>query len=321
MKSNKTFLLTEAVLGILVILAAVFMVLGENAGDSSKIAVIIEDSEDSQWSSFRYGLRMAAEDLGVELSVASTVGELTLEEAGKLIEQEIAAGADGIILQPLPGSTVKEMISRADHQVPVMLVESTETAEPADSDFPVTRPDNYALGQALAEEILADCGENIQGKALGIVSADPGSEAAASREQGFRERMKGTGARVSWSLTDLFREENALSHMAKADFIVALDDASFTLAGEYSAGNDLHGAIVYGIGNSTEAAYYLDTGAAECLIVPDFFNLGYKSLQELTKELRHFLGKMENQTISYTVIRKDTLFSKKNQELLLTMNQ
>ena len=31
-------------------------------------------------------------------------------------------------------------------------------------------------------------------------------------------------------------------------------------------------------GNSTEAVYYLDTGIAGCLVVPDEFNVGYQSL-------------------------------------------
>ena len=63
--------------------------------------------------------------------------------------------------------------------------------------------------------------------------------------------------------------------------MAALDDNSLTAAGECSASNNLHGAVVYGIGNSTEAVYYLDTGSVECLVVPDEFNVGYQSLTEM----------------------------------------
>ena len=57
------------------------------------------------------------------------------------------------------------------------------------------------------------------------------------------------------------------------DFVIALDDNSLTAAGECAAANNLHGAIIYGIGNSTEAVYFLDTGAVECLVVPDMWDI------------------------------------------------
>ncbi len=105
------------------------------------------------------------------------------------------------------------------------------------------------------------------------------------------------------------------------DFVIALDDNSFTMAGEYAAANDLHGALVYGIGNSTEAVYYLDTGIAGCLVVPDEFNVGYQSLTEAAEILTHYFHKMHDRTVSYTVLRRDTLFSKENQEIIFTMSQ
>ena len=105
------------------------------------------------------------------------------------------------------------------------------------------------------------------------------------------------------------------------DFVIALDDGSTTAAGEYSASNDLHGAIVYGIGNSTEAVYYLDTGRTQCLVVPDEFNVGYQGLDEISRKLGHSFRKMKNRQTIYTVIQRDTLFTKENQELLFTMSQ
>ena len=105
------------------------------------------------------------------------------------------------------------------------------------------------------------------------------------------------------------------------DFIIALDDDSLTAAGEGAAANNLHGAIVYGIGNSTEAVYYLDTGAVECLVVPDMFHVGYESLTELMNKLEKAFYEYENQEISYTIMRKENMFSKENQEVIFTMSQ
>ena len=79
--------------------------------------------------------------------------------------------------------------------------------------------------------------------------------------------------------------------------------------------------MVYGIGHSTEAVYYVDIGLAECLIVPDEFQVGYQTMTELVKKIRQPFYAMENKEVSYTVLRKDNLFTKDNQEILFTMNQ
>lgn len=321
--SKKVFILTEAVLGVLAVLLAALMLLEENEGELYKVSVIIDNSEDNQWTAFRYGLRMAATDQQLEMSVVSTEGGLTLEEQQSLIRQEIDNGADGIIVQPVSGQESEDMLKKTAKKVPIMLVETSAVQEKEDSALQVTSPDNQAMGEALAKELLKDCDDNnIGGKSLGILSGPSQSQALLDREKGFRDTMKGTGARVSWSVSAAFgEEEDPLEDLPKVDFVIALDDESLTAAGEYSAANDLHGAIVYGIGNSTEAAYYLDTGEVECIVVPDEFNVGYQSLQTISEKLKHFFGKLEDRSVSHTVIRRDTLFTKENQEILFTMSQ
>ena len=164
------------------------------------------------------------------------------------------------------------------------------------------------MGKALAEEILADYNGNVKGKTLGIVITSADSEAAINRTKGVQDALKDT-------------EENSLKIKPKVDLVAALDDTSLTTAGEYAAENNLHGALVYGIGNSTEAVYYLDTGIVESLVVPDEFNVGYQSLTEVAKNLNHFFHKMKNQTLSYTILHREELFTKENQEILFTMCQ
>ena len=90
--SKKVFILTESVLGILVIILAVVMLMGRNGKELHKVSVIVENSDDNQWAAFRYGLRMAAEDQEMEMSVVSTEGTMTLEEQQALAQQEIDNG-------------------------------------------------------------------------------------------------------------------------------------------------------------------------------------------------------------------------------------
>ena len=319
--SKKMFILIEALLAVMVIAVAIIMVREKNGKEQDRISVILQDSEDNQWAAFQYGLKMAAQDLGIRMFVVSTGGALTVEEEKSLIEREIDNGAAAVIVQPVPGS--EEMLKKMANRIPVLLTERAGAEGGSGERLPVVGPDHYAMGAALAEELLKDYSGNLSGKTLGIFSVTGDSQASLERRRGFMEAVGKTQAGISWSVSAPFSQEGEalLDEQTAVDLVIALDDNSFTMAGEHAAANNLHGALVYGIGNSTEAVYYLDTGIAGCLVVPDEFNVGYQSLAEAAEGLNRFFYKMQDRTVSYTVLRRDTLFSKENQEIIFTMSQ
>ena len=314
------FIFIEAVLGVMVLLLAFLMLREKNVDRSYQISVIVENADDKQWSAFKYGLKMAAEDKGAEMVMVSTGAALSQEEEKKLIEEEIKNGADGVIIQPVSGEDTQQILKKFSNKAEIMLIDDTLSDT---EEFPVIQPDAYAMGKALAEELLKDYGGNLEGKTLGILTREEGLKSSAEKEKGFTETLKDTGAKLIWSDTKKPEIEGNTFWESKpeVDFIIALDDDSLTAAGEGAAANNLHGAIVYGIGNSTEAVYYLDTGAVECLVVPDMFHVGYESLTELVNKLEKGFYEDENPQISYTVMRKENLFSKENQEVIFTMSQ
>lgn len=323
MKNNRIFILIESILAVLAIIFVAVMLHGNNKKALDKVAVVIQNSDDTQWAAFKYGLKMAAKDNKVEMFIVDTEGVMTAKNQKSLIEQEIDNGADAVIVQPVPGDDTQAMLKKIESHVPVMLADSTASRSKAKSELSTTEPNSYVMGKVLAKELLKDYSGNLTGKTLGIVSETEDSEASANRRKGFEDGVKNKGAAVVWSVTGSFGsdKDNSLGALPKADLVIALDDSSLTSAGECSATNDLHGAVVYGIGHSTEAIYYLDTDVVECLVVPDEFSAGYQSLTETAKCLQHHFRRTENKSVSYKVIRREELYSKENQELLFTMNQ
>lgn len=306
------FIFIEAVLGTMVLFLAFLMLREKNVDKSYQISVIVENADDTQWSAFKYGLKMAAEDKGAEMVMVSTGASLSQEEEKKLIEEEIKNGADGVIVQPVSGEDTQQMLKKVGNKAEIMLVDDILSGI---EKFPVIQPDAYAIGKTLVEELLKDYGGNLEGKTLGILNGKEGLKSSAEKEKGFIEALQGTGAEIVWSDTQI------TENMPDVDFVIALDDNSLRAAGEMAAANNLHGAIVYGIGNSTQSAYYLDMGIAECLVIPDTFNVGYQSLTELVNKLEKAFYEYENQEIPYTVMRKENMFSKENQEVIFTMSQ
>ena len=306
------FIFIEAVLGTMVLFLAFLMLREKNVDKSYQISVIVQNADDTQWSAFKYGLKMAAEDKGAEMVMVSTGASLSQEEEKKLIEEEIKSGADGVIVQPVSGEDTQQMLKKVGNKAEIMLVDDILSGI---EKFPVIQPDAYAIGKTLVEELLKDYGGNLEGKTLGILNGKEGLKSSAEKEKGFIEALQGTGAEIVWSDTQI------TENMPDVDFVIALDDNSLRAAGEMAAANNLHGAIVYGIGNSTQSVYYLDMGIAECLVIPDTFNVGYQSLTELVNKLEKAFYEYENQEISYTVMRKENMFSKENQEVIFTMSQ
>lgn len=316
MKSGKkSFILIEAVLVFLVIILFAVMVRGRNDRDFDKISVIIENPDDNQWSALKYGMKMAAKDQGKEVFFASTSGNFTAGKLKNTIENEVNKGADAIIVQPVSSSELEKFLRKLEKKLPVMLVENNMDGNKDNLVFSVTQTDNYAMGYALAEEILKDYGGNIKEKTFGLVSKSEYSEAVRNRELGFKDGLKGKGAKISWSVQDF------MSDQPKVNIVVAFDDDSLITISEYGSQNNLHGAFLYGIGHSTEAIYYLDRGILECLLVPDEFSIGYQSITEISNALKHYFYKKQTKRLSYDIIRKEELFSKKNQEILFTMSQ
>lgn len=320
--SKRVFVLTEVALGIMVVIMTFIMIQGRNTKDTDKVSVIIPNSDGNERSAFRYGLKMAAQDQNIEIIVAST-GELGMEEEEEAMERELENGAQALIVQPASGRRTGEMLKRYEKRVPVMLVGGKETEDRKALEIPFTEPDNYGMGEALAQELLKDYNGNIKGKKIGVVSETGDYGAAADRQAGLEGAIAGTGAKILWSVSEPYAkgEGEVLKSQRAADIIIAFDDSSLISAGECALANDLHGALVYGIGNSTEAAYYLDVGAVQCLAVPDEFSAGYQSLTEIAKKLRHRSYELKSQKVPYTVIRREALFSEENQKILFTMSQ
>lgn len=320
MNNKKGFVLTEVILMIMVIGLALMMISGQNKKALDKVSVILENAGDSQWSALKYGLKMAAEEQGIELAVLDVEEGLDAEAQKKVLEREIEDGADALIVQPVLDKKDQEVLKKIEKGVPVMLVGYEAEKGETRYDLPVIKEDNYEMGQALAEEMLKDFEGNIEEKKIGLLLASTDSNMLSSRECGFKDALEDKNANIlELSLDSLLdREENTES---KVDIVIALDDSNLTAIGEYLASSQPHGELLYGIGQSTEAIYYLDKGIAECVVVPDEFNVGYQSLSEVARKLDHYFENMKKQTVSYSVIRKETLFSKENQELLLTMSQ
>lgn len=318
MKKNKYFIFLEGLLAILAVIVGVLIINSYDDSAVSKIAVILPDSDSNRWTSLKYGLTMAAKDQQVELAIVNTDESVSAKEQAQLMEQEIARGAKGVILEPV--SEMKtETLAKIEQQVPLLLVGSGMD-EKQMSEWSSVLPDNYGLGKALGEELLKDYGGNLKGKTIGILRKNMKTQAAQERLRGFEAAVKSAKGSILWQVTlnekASIESVDWLDSLASVNLVVALDDESVA-----AIMDKMKMSVIYGIGHSTESMHALDTGNVEALVVPDLFQMGYQSVTNLTGELTHFFASTKQENIDYQVIRQEDLFSKENQELLFTMSQ
>lgn len=313
-KSNKIFIVIEILLGIVGVILA-FLMLNSSPSSLGKVAVVIPDSDASQWTALKQGLKAGAKDHHLDLLISDTPENLTGEKQLEIIQQEIKNGAKRIICQSLVDLDEKKL-AEVTSDVPVLFINNAtkETAK-------VLTPDFYSMGQALGNELIQDYEGHLTGKTIGLLGKNktPSIEKAM---EGFKETIASYGGEISWEIpSNIDESESMFLNLSKVNFMIAFDDASSVFLGNASLNNNLKGALAYGIGHSTEAMYLLDHEGLRSLVIPDEFNLGYKSVVNMEKSLSHPFGEKEKVTISFSVLKKDELYLKENQDLLFMMNQ
>lgn len=285
--------------------------------------VIMENSEESNRNAFRYGLKMAAQDSNLDVVIVSAGDLETPEDELTLISREIENGADGLIIEPVSGKDVSSSIKDIAGDIPVLLVNNAMTIDDK-SVIPVIKVDNYQIGYDLGKVIVNDFGDKIENMTFGVLSNKKDIESIYNREVGLKEALGEFSEKIVWSISEdvlSVNDTSALNSLPKVDVVIGLDDKSATLAGECVSTKSLHGAVVYGIGNSTEAIYYLENRDIECLLVPDDFKIGYQSFLGIAGKLSVLGEDKTDSNISYIELRREDVFSEENQRLLYTMSQ
>ena len=323
MKSGrKTFIRTEFFLGILVLISIGFIIYNRTLDRTERIAVIVPDIDGGQRSAFQYGLKAAAQEFDVNIVLINKENLETMDDEVEAVAKEIEKGVDGIILQPITNSGEESRIKQVIGKVPIMIVGDSFVKD-GSSIFQTIEPDHYQMGVDLAKKLLEDHNGNLSGKTIGIYSQKSDSTAICKREEGVIDTLKESGAEILWSVSkeDASKEVVNLQTQRKVNIVITLDNDSLVEAGESAVQNDLYGALIYGIGNSAEAIYYLDSRWVECVIVPDEFDAGNQSVAELVRRLRKRYYTMQNHEVAYTVLTRENLFLKENQNLLFTISQ
>lgn len=324
-RSNLYFALLLLSLVVAVIWSALTMLSRGREKDPYTISVIVSDSNDERWVSMRDGLAQAAKNNNVVINYVSTSAFASIADEMTVINRELEKGTDGMIIQMVDSAVDADTMSNIASRTALMLLETDVNPEEL---YAVTGPDNYEIGAALAEVIKNDYSTSIEGKRIGIMVGEQRMLSMQKRLEGVKKGFEESDVTIAWEITGSTegtkKRLDTFQTIDEVDILISLGNAETELAVDYLTEQSIGkraGWHLYGVGNSEKAVYYLDKGVIEYLVVPNEFNMGYKSVEALVKQLDFRVPEVESQKTDYLAVNRSSLYDEENQKILFPIVQ
>ena len=323
MKKNSLFPALVLLLLTMIGVVTAFMIRESGStAEPRQIHVIIDNSNDNRWVQFIAGMKQAAEDQEVNLTIVPTGHMETLSEEEAIAERAIADGSDGLIIQLCSSIDAATMLEKLSARTSIELVDEG-AYEVMSNVAGIVSTDHEALGRAIAAEAAACADKPLDQCRIGVIRGSSALSSAEQRMTGFMQELEKRGGKCAWVLepgADSKNIRDLLSQEETPDILAALDNTGLEAAGDYAASLQEDMAVV-GTGTSTKAIYYLDSGIVRSLVVPEDYMMGYQSVSDLADYIHRNSFLPQVRTIGFRTVYKDTLFSEENQEILFPMQR
>ena len=250
------------------------------------ISVIVNNSSSDRWNAFKEGMNQGAYDNGIYLNVVSTPEFANLEEECFIIRRELENDVDGVIVEMFESEDTEGAFADALSETPAVMIDNMSTPFCL---YSVVSPDNKKMGEALAQALIQEEKEHLEGLKIGIFCGNQKKSSLQQRLEGFEKTLDGTGVQVLWKIT---RQEHGNSQILEenmgeypVDVLVAMDNDETERAVDFLLESPEISSRLYGEGRSEKNVYYLDKGVIQALIVPNEYYMGYKGVDILLQEL------------------------------------
>lgn len=318
MNKNKiAFLITE----ILLCVMAIFFIVKIFDGNTSEknVAVIIPNSGDDSWNSLIKGLKDSAKVNDVHLIICNTDDINDVEDEIELINEQKENNLSGLIICPAPGSDTGAKLRAACDNIPFILVKEDVfvSGNGGKSDYTVIKPNHYDIGYKLGKRLVADSGGK-EKKEAGVIFAQYAREDTIDKYKGFCDAIAETNIKIGWTFNGKSEQDicSIVKKKRAMDYLVVMDDYSLDDLGEKGENEMYNGAQIYGVGNSMKSLKLLDRGKVKCIIVSDGYEIGYKSVNEISKKIKNAFYIMKEYEVDSKDIYRNDLFSNEIERFL-----
>lgn len=165
-KNKRNFIITELLLGVLLVIGIGFIAYNKLNEKPERIAVVMADVDESHSAAFKYGMKMAASEYGVDVVMISKENLNNMSDEIDVIKQEINKKLMRSFSSRQQKNDRRKSLNtliRINKKTPIMVVGDQAGSESFKS-LNTVEFDQYSMGVELAQKLLADNNGTLSGK-------------------------------------------------------------------------------------------------------------------------------------------------------------
>lgn len=312
--------LFAGILVFLYLLSSTDLIIKEKKTEVYTVSVIISDTSDEMYGSFKKGVEQAAAEYNVDIRFITLYEKGDSAQQMEFLRREIDDGTGAVILEPANPRECMALLDAFPPASPVIVTGSLLHSERAAACVGV---DASLAGRRLGEAV---CRDSIPGLPVLVLAEDMDYGNVQELYDGLMSAMDGQNheTRLYETLNGEHMEEavGALAEQGERAAVVALDPSSTREAARLLEEDpDYRKAVpwLYGTGATPVLLNYLDQGTIRGLLTSNAFDNGYLCAEQAVGAIRRQTVETEIALDSY-YIEKEALRDRQYEKMLYPMS-
>ena len=259
----------------------------ENGGDAAttsdvNISVVLKTLSSEYWGYVEAGCNAAAEALGVNVTVVGPGAESEIEQQVSMIEQQIGAGCDAIIVAPNDAGAAQGALASAIGNIPVLSVDTDVGIEGQTTFVGTSNVDAAKEGGMWAAEQAGEGANAV------IIYGQEGDNTSNMRRQGYEEACEQAGITVLNALSGQNTTDGATKTMEdllnaypdQIDIVLCHNDDTAIGAMNACKSAGIDDMIIVGFdGNQSAVDLILDGEMVKATVAQQPYEMGYQAVE------------------------------------------
>ena len=255
---------------------------GEETAGDVEIAVVLKTLASEYWGYVKAGCDAAAADLGVTVNVVGPGAESEIEQQVSMIEQQIGAGCDAIIVAPNDAGAASGALASAIGTIPVLSVDTNVGIEGQTSFVGTSNVDAAKEGGLWAAEQAGEGANAV------IIYGQEGDNTSNMRREGYEAACAEAGITVLDALSGQNTTDGATKTMEdllnaypdKIDIVLCHNDDTAIGAMNACKSAGVDDMIIVGFdGNASAVDLILAGEMIKATVAQQPYEMGYQAVE------------------------------------------
>lgn len=277
----------------------------EKGEEQVKVAAVFMALNSDYWHMIEAGCINAGKELGYEVRPMGPTSETDVTGQISMIEDQIAAGAKGIVLAPCEPKAIVPVLEKAKEKgIPVVMIDGDLEEDNRDLRASFIGTSEFEAGQQVGEYIVA----NFEPCEIAIVRGVAGATSHTARQDGCKETVEAAGFKVvTIQPADSERgkavnvTENILESAPDVKIIYATNDEMALGAYQAVEGKQKQDDVfIIGFDGSPDALKSIKDGKLGASLAQKPIEMGYKGVEAIKTLLEG--GTVEDRIFTSTQI-------------------